>query len=89
MANDSKSELVDGEILAHGSDYRRLQVRLTSGEEIAAMLPKHKKFGCLFGTLVGWKVKVILRLPPQMPRVVELTAPGKTTGSVSESQSRQ
>lgn len=63
---------VIGEILAHGRNFRQLHVRLDDGREVVAVLPKTRKFGCLFGSLVGWKVRVAFLKPPKAPRIVEL-----------------
>jgi hypothetical protein len=76
MLNFAHVDAVTGEILAHGNDFRQVRVRLATGEEILAVLPNLRKFGCLFGTLVGWKVRVAFRQPPKMPRVIELARPG-------------
>jgi hypothetical protein len=66
---------VDGKVLAHGRDYRHLTVRLSSGEDISAVLPATRKFGCPFGSLIGWKVKVVLHEQPKMSRIVESERP--------------
>jgi hypothetical protein len=82
MTNAARTDPVAGEVLAHGSNLRHLCVRLTGGDEIEAVLPKNQKFGCLFGSLVGWRVKVVFRPPPKMARVVDLARPAhESTGS--------
>lgn len=75
---ESESSRVKGEILGRGSDPRQVRVRMQTGEEILAVLPRiraMRKFGCLFGTLVGWKACVVIPKPPRMPRVVDLSRP--------------
>lgn len=72
MKNLTETDAVVGEVVAHGFNYRHLQLRLITGEEISAVLPTNRKFGCLFGSLVGWQVKVVFRQPPKMARIVDL-----------------
>jgi hypothetical protein len=73
----SSNNAVAGEVLAHGSEWRQLSIRLTTGEEIVAVLPNLRKFGCSFGSLVGWRVRVQLRPSPKMPRIVDLAKPAE------------
>lgn len=75
MPNFADDDAIASEILGHRNDFRQVHVRLANGEEIVAVLPKLRKFGCLFGTLVGWKVRVVFRQPPKMPRVIDLEGP--------------
>jgi hypothetical protein len=75
MPKFADNDAPSGEILAHGNDFRQVRVRLANGEEIVAVLPKLRKFGCLFGPLVGWKVRVAFRQAPKMPRVIDLERP--------------
>ena len=74
MPNFPHDDAVAGEILAHGSDFRQVRVRLANGEEIIAVLPKLRRFGW-FGNLVGWKVRVAFRQPSELPRVIDLERP--------------
>lgn len=78
--NDANHSAVDGEILAHGSDARHFRILLASGEEITAVLSRNREFGCLFGSLVGWKVKVVFPKPPKIARVIDLVRPLQTNG---------
>jgi hypothetical protein len=75
MPEFEHNDAVPGEILSHGNDFRQVRVRLASGKEVVAVLPKLRKFGCWFGTFVGWKVRVAIRQPPKMPRVIDLERP--------------
>ena len=61
-----------GEVIAHGSEFRQVRVRLEGGREVEAVIPTTRKFGCLFGSLVGWSVRVALREAPKKARVVQL-----------------
>jgi hypothetical protein len=69
------NETAVGEIVAHGRNFSHVLVRLDRGDEINAVIPKTSKLGCLFGSLVGWKVRVLFRKPPKMARIVELGRP--------------
>ena len=69
-----------GEILAHGSDFCQVRVRLDDGREVIAVLPKARRFGCLFGDLVGWKARMTFPQPPKMPRVIDLQQPERDNG---------
>ena len=55
-------------------------VRLEEGTDVQAIIPKDR-FGCLFGSLVGWKVRITIPSPPQLPRVMELTPPPDKTNN--------
>jgi hypothetical protein len=72
-------ERLAGEIVGR-SDGFRFVVRLNDGTEIDAILPKDltsgNKQGCLFGSLIGWQVQVlVIRLTPKLARIVELRRP--------------
>jgi hypothetical protein len=64
MAKPANNNAVVGEILGHGSDFRQVCVRLQDGREVVVVLPKLRKYGCLFGTMVGWRARVLFRQPP-------------------------
>ena len=78
MANSPQRGAVSGVVLGHGSEYRQLRVLLVTGQETIAVLPTTRKFGCLFGSLVGWNVKIALRKSPKLARVVDLARPTPT-----------
>ena len=82
MAKSAQPGPVSGVVLGHGSDYRQLRVLLVTGQETIAVLPTTRKFGCLFGSLVGWNVKVVVRKAPKMARVVDLARPKPTIESL-------
>ena len=58
-------------------DERSLRVSLEDGREISAPIPRYRKIGCLFGSLVGYDVTVLMKPPPKVPRVVSLSRPVK------------
>jgi hypothetical protein len=63
-------------------------VRLATGEEVVAGKKLPRRIGCIFGPLIGCKVKVVLRPPPRAARIVELVAPPDRTYSVSRDPDR-
>lgn len=58
-------------------DERFLRVRLEDGREISTPIPRDRKFGCLFGSLIGYNVTVLMKQPSKMPRVVSQSRPVK------------
>jgi hypothetical protein len=72
----SREEPVEGVIISTSPRY---VVRLVTGEEVRAGHKLPRRFGCLFGTLVGWNVKVVVRCPPKSARIVELFRPHEVT----------
>ncbi len=76
-ANVDTNEFLTGEILAHSPNFLHVEVRLANGEEIKAVISKSivRQLGCIFGNMVGWKVRVVLARPPKMHRIIELQKP--------------
>lgn len=72
---DAPGHVLAGEILEHGPNWFQVRVRLESGEEIEAVIPRTRRFGCLFGALIGWQVQIVIRKPPRLARVVDLHRP--------------
>ena len=70
MAN---SELHAGTVVDMNS--QGLLVRLCDGRDIRTSLPRDRKFGCLFGSLVGWKVTISIRPAVKMARVIDISPP--------------
>jgi hypothetical protein len=62
-------EPVEGVIVALRSQY---VIRLVTGEEVKASLKLPRRIGCIFGSLIGWRVKLVRRRPPKSARIVEL-----------------
>ena len=72
MSMSTKPDAETGVVIGQASNARHLRIQLANGEELTAVLPNSRKFGCLFGSLVGWHVKVVRKQPPRMSRVVDL-----------------
>jgi hypothetical protein len=56
----------DGEIIDLKG--RRVIVRLIDGQETEAVFPR--SFGCVFGSVIGWKVRIAFRPTPTKPAFV-------------------
>jgi hypothetical protein len=80
----ASNDPVSGEIVGHAASFHQVRVRLETGQEVVAALPNLRKFGCLFGTLVGWKARVRFYEPPKMPRIIDLERPTQTQGNLQE-----
>ncbi|WP_254513590.1 hypothetical protein [Anatilimnocola floriformis] len=66
-------EIFNGEIVGAAPNGGRI-VRLANGQLVTAVLMRTRRFGCLFGDQVGWKVKVALR-DQTKATIVELMPP--------------
>lgn len=66
-------KIADGEIIEATPNGGRI-VRLADGQVVNAVLKRTRRFGCLLGDQVGWKVKVALRQHTQAT-IVDLTPP--------------
>jgi hypothetical protein len=51
---------------------QKLLVRLDDGREIATRIPKERKFGCLFSSMVGIKVKIAVQPAPKMSHIISI-----------------
>lgn len=74
----SVREIAEGEIV--GATPAGRLVKLANGDVIPAVFQRSRRFGCLFGTLVGWKVKVEILPPPKPAKIIDLTMPQEATG---------
>jgi hypothetical protein len=75
-------EYSDGVITAlkHGFHFA---VMLDDGREVVAVLPRStlRRFGCLFGTLAGYRLTVVHRSDAKPPLIVDLNRPSESAMS--------
>jgi hypothetical protein len=71
----SRKDAFPGVIVEHAkSSSHHVEVKLEDGRHVKAVISKSvlRKLGCVFGLLVGWHVRVVLRESPMMAKVVEI-----------------